>query len=444
MTPSPASSVSAGTTSTAGQPTDRCPVAHGASGFHPFDPAYLADPYVVFESLRRDEPVFFSEEIGHWVVSRYEDVRRVMRDVEHFSADNVQSPITPWPADAQAAFDAHDFGLRPNLSNNDPPSHTKVRGFLHDAFSPKRIAWLEPHVRRLAEAAVDGFAADLIAGRVTEVDLVARMLSDVPAEVLFVFLGIPNADIERVKRWSAGRALLTWGRLPDDDVRAQIPPFVEYLQYCFDLVERLDAVPGEDYTSELLRRVRTEQPDDMDKGRVAQTLFGLLMAGHETTTNQSASAMRALLSDPPAWQRLCADPSLISAAVEELIRFDCSVVAWRRRTRVPVTLSGVEIPADAQVMTLLGSANRDESVFADGDRLDFDRVNSRNHLSFGFGSHHCLGAPLARLELRVFLEVLTQRLPGLRIVPRTYEFLPNTSHRGPLAVTVTYANDGAS
>lgn len=444
MTP-PGAGTSSPTQTPSPPPTDGgCPVAHadmleGAAAFHPFDRDYLADPYAVFRAIRRDEPVFYSEEIDHWVVARYEDVRAVMRDVERFSADNVQSPVTPWPADAQAEFDAHEFGLRPNLSNNDPPSHPKVRGFLHDAFNPRRISWLEPHVRRLAEEAVDRFAAGLIDGSVTEVDLVHEMLSDVPAEVLFVFLGIPDADIERVKRWSAGRALLTWGRLPSDEVRAQIPGFVEYVQYCFDLVDHLELHPGDDYTSELLRRLRDEQPDDMDKGRVAQTLFGLLMAGHETTTNQSASAVRALLSDPPAWQRLCDDPGLIPSAVEELIRFDCSVIAWRRRTRVPVTLSGVEIPAGAQVLTLLGSANRDESVFPDGDRLDLDRDNSRQHLAFGFGSHHCLGAPLARLELRVFLEVLTRRLPGLRIVPTTYEFLPNTSHRGPMSVPVTYA-----
>ena len=434
--PTNAGSAPSATTSAGG-----CPVAHGAAAFHPFSDEYLADPYEVFRAIRADEPVFYSEEIDHWVVSRHDDVRRVMRDVERFSADNVQSPVTPWPADAQAALDAHNFGLRPNLSNNDPPSHPKVRGFLHDAFNPKRISWLEPHVRRLANAAVDRFAPGLVDGSVDEIDLVHEMLSDVPAEVLFVFLGIPNADIERVKRWSAGRALLTWGRLADDDVRAQVPGFVDYLRYCFDLVDRLDREPGVDYTSELLRRLRTEQPDDIDKGRIAQTLFGLLMAGHETTTNQSASAMRALLSDLPAWQRLCDEPGLIPAAVEELIRYDCSVIAWRRRTREPVVLSGVEIPAGAQVLALLGSANRDESVFADGDRLDLDRTNSRNHLAFGFGSHYCLGAPLARLELKVFLEVLTERLPGLRIVPTTYHFLPNTSHRGPLALPVRYDVD---
>lgn len=414
-----------------------CPVAHGA--FRPFDADYLADPYRVFGVLRSDAPVFFSPEIDHWVVSRYDDVKVVMRDVERFSADNVQSPVTPWPADARAAFDAHGIQLRPNLSNNDPPSHTQVRGFLHDAFSPRRIAWLEPHVRRLANAAVDRFAPALLDGTVSQVDLVREMLSDVPAEVLFVFLGIPNADIDRVKRWSAGRALLTWGRLPDDEVRAQVPGFVEYVQYCFDLVEHLDAHPGDDYTSELLRRLREEQPEGIDKGRIAQTLFGLLMAGHETTTNQSASAMRALLSDLPMWQRLCSQPEIIPSAVEELIRYDGSVIAWRRRTKVPVTLSGVEIPAGAQVLTLLGSANRDENVFPGGERLDLDRDNARQHLSFGFGSHYCLGAPLARLELRIFLEVLTSRLPELRIVPTDFEFLPNTSHRGPLRLPVTYA-----
>jgi cytochrome P450 len=420
-------------------PAGGCPVAHGAAAFRPFDDAYLTDPYAVFASIRRDEPVFYSEEIDHWVVSRYDDVRTVMRDVVRFSADNAQSPVTPWPSDAQAALEACDFELRPNLSNNDPPSHPQVRGFLHDAFGPRRITWLEPHVRRLANEAVDRFAPGLLDGSVAEVDLVAAMLSDVPAEVLFVFLGIPNADIERVKRWSAGRALLTWGRLADDEVRAQVPDFIDYLQYCFDLVDHLDEHPGDDYTSELLRRLREDQPEGMDKGRVAQTLFGLLMAGHETTTNQAASAMRALLGEPATWDRLCDEPDLIPNAVEELIRFDCSVIAWRRRTRIPVVLSGVEIPADAQVLTLLGSANRDDAMFADGEQLVLDRKNARNHLAFGFGSHYCLGAPLARLELKIFLEVLTQRLPGLRIVPTDYRFLANTSHRGPLSLPVTYA-----
>ena len=414
-----------------------CPVTGLGAEFDPFRSPYLDDPYEFFARARTSEPVFYSPEIDHWVVSRYDDVKRVLRDVESFSAHNVQDPVTPWPADATEWFASYDFGLRPNLSNNDPPSHTMVRGFLRDAFNPRRVTWLEPHVTRLATAAVDRIEPRLRAGE--SVDLVETMLCDVPAEVLFVFLGIPDADIERVKRWSAGRALLTWGQLSARQIRAELPEFVAYLQYCFDLVDTLQEQPGEDYTSELLRRIAEEQPDDFDRGRVAQTLFGLLMAGHETTTNQSGLAVRALLSTPGAWQRLADDPGHIPNAVEELIRYDCSVVAWRRRARVDVELSGVVVPAGSALLVLLGSANHDADHFADGDRLDLDRANSRNHLAFGFGAHYCLGAPLARLELRIFLEILTRRMPSLELMPTTYRFSPNTSHRGPIALPVRLA-----
>ncbi len=409
----------------------RCPVRHD---FDPFAPDYLADPYGYMADVRGQTPVFYSPLIDHWVVTGYDDVRRVMRDTDTFTAGNAQDPVTPWPADVAAAFAAEGFGLRPNLSNNDPPSHTAVRRFLRDAFSPRRIGWIEPSVRRLAERAVDEIEHRLLAG--DTIDLVAAMLSDVPAEVLFVFLGIPDADIERVKRWSAGRALLTWGRLPDEEVRRQLPDFVEYLRYCFDLVDRLAAEPGDDYTSELLRRLDEEQPDDFDRGRVAQTLFGLLMAGHETTTNQSANAVRALLSTPGAWRRLHDDSTAIANAIEELIRFESSVIAWRRRTLQTVEIAGVEVPAGAQILAMLGAANRDPSQFDDPDVVDLDRGNARNHLSFGFGAHYCLGAPLARLELGVFLDLLTSRLPELELVPTEYEYSPNTSHRGPTVLNV--------
>jgi cytochrome P450 len=417
----------------------RCPVLGLAADFDPFRDPYLDDPYAFFERARVGEPVFYSPVIDHWVVSRYDDVRTVMRDTERFSAANAQAPVTPWPADAVAALAAEDFGLRPNLSNNDPPSHTRVRHFLKDAFTPRRITWLEPHVRRLTNEAVDGFSAMPVGTASKQVDLVDVLLRDVPARVLFVFLGIPDADVDRVKRWSAGRAILTWGRPTDDEVRRELPGFIEYLRYCFDLVDDLERCPGDDYTSELLRRLAAEQPDDFDKGRVAQTLFGLLMAGHETTTNQAALGIRALLEAPGAWRRLAEHPELIPQVVEEVIRYDSSVIAWRRITRCPVVLSGVELPAGAQVLTLLGSANRDEVQFPGGSHLDIDRENARNHVSFGYGNHYCLGAPLARLELRVFLEVLTERLPDLELVPARYEYLPNTSHRGPRSLLVRWS-----
>jgi len=417
-------------------PTLNTGVCPHALAFDPFRDPYISDPYAFFRQVRDSDPVFYSAEIDHWVVSGYEDVRRVMSDNESFSADNAQSPVTPWPAEASEMFAACDFGLRPNLSNNDPPSHTHVRKFLRDAFTPRRLAWLEPIIVGLADDAVERIESVFAADADAEVDMVDAMFRDLPAEVLFAFLGVPELDVERVKGWSAGRALLTWGQLSDAEVVQAMPEFIEYLQYCFDLVDRLEADPGEDYTSELLRRIADEQPEDFDKGRLAQTLFGLLMAGHETTTNQSALAVRALLREPGAWRRLGDDPTLIPAAVEELIRFDSSVIAWRRRTRHEVELSGVTIPADAQILTLLGAANRDPAAFDGPERLDLERPGANHHVSFGHGRHYCIGAPLARLELRVVLEILTRRLPDLQLVDTDYEYLPNTSHRGPLSLPV--------
>ena len=161
---------------------------------------YLDDPYPFFARWRASEPVSYDPAIDHWVVAGHEDARHVLRDAVAFSALNVQDPVTPWPPDVFESFAAHRFGLRPNLSNNDPPSHTYMRGFLRDAFNPRRVQWLESHVERLATVSRRSIRA-APASRGEVVNLVEAMFRDVPAEVLFVFLGIPDTDIERVKHW---------------------------------------------------------------------------------------------------------------------------------------------------------------------------------------------------------------------------------------------------
>ena len=145
-------------------------------------------------------------------------------------------------------------------------------------------------------------------------------------------------------------------------------------------------------------------------------VFALLLAGHETTTNASANTVLTLLQNRDAWEELVADPNLIPGAVEECLRFRPSVVAWRRLAITPVEISGVKIPAGDRILCFLAAANRDESLFENGDILDIRRKNARSHISFGFGRHFCLGAPLARLELKLILEELTKRLPDLHLV----------------------------
>jgi hypothetical protein len=406
--------------------------------FNPFTDPFLDDPYAFFSRARTEEPVFYSPEIDHWVVSRYEHVKAMLHDTETYSARMAQSPIQPWPQEAVDMLNAQEFRLIPNLTNNDPPSHTLVRRFLRDAFSVRRIQWLEPRVRQIVSEVVDGLVEKTPVKK-GGVDLVKEMLYETPARVLFAFLGIPDDDIENVKTWSQGRALLTWGKLSDEEIIAEVPAFIEYIRYCFNLVAELDENPGDDYTSELLRKLKTENPEGMDKDRVALTIFGLLMAGHETTTNQSANGIRTLLQQRENWEALVNDPGLIPNAVEEIIRYEASIIAWRRVAKRDVTIEGVTIPEGSQILVLLGAANRDEAYFENAERFDIYRKNARQNLSFGHGCHYCIGAPLARLELKIFLEELTQRLPSMRLVKgQSFSYLPNTTHRGPTTLWVEW------
>ena len=170
---------------------------------------------------------------------------------------------------------------------------------------------------------------------------------------------------------------------------------------------------------------------------MATILFGLLLAGHETTTNLLGNGLRRFLEEPDRWQTLCAEPALIPDAVEEVLRYDSSVIHWRRHTTTEVELSGVTVPAGADLLLAIGAANRDPAVFDDPDVFDLRRRNARDHLSFGFGPHVCLGAPLARLEARVVFEELTSRQPGLRLVEdQRLDFMPIIAFRGPTSLWV--------
>jgi len=389
-----------------------CPVTAMGETFNPFVDPYLSDPYALLAQARQEEPV-------------YEDVRDILRDPETYSSRMAQSPIQAWPAAATEMFQAQNFNIKPVFSNNDPPSHTQVREFTRNAFTPKRIKWIEPHIRRLVNEAIDQIIQRGSA------DLVKEILYETPARVLFAFLGIPDADVEKVKLWSQGRAVLTWGKPSDEEIMALMPPFIEYFNYCFEMVDRLEQNPGDDYTSELIKQLAEEKPAGIDKVTIVIALFGLLMAGHETTTNQSSLGLRALLTQRESWEALCADPKLIPNAVEEIIRYDSSVIAWRRVTNQEVELHGMKIPKEAQLLLMLAGANRDEDEFENAEKFDIYRKRPQRHMSFGHGIHYCLGAPLARLELAIFLEEFTRRMPSLRLrAEQDYQYSPNTSHRG--------------
>ena len=415
-----------------------CPVSALGNAFNPFEDPYLSDPWSLLAASRANEPVFFSPLINHWVVTRYQDVKAILMDTQSYSNRMSQTPVTPWPKRAIELMESRKFPLVPNLNNSDLPVHTTLRTFMRGAFTPRRLEWLEPATRGFIDEAIDG-----LRGR-HSADLVEAAFRDTPARVLFRMLGIPDSDIATVKRWSEGRALLTWGRLSDDEIVAQIPGFCDYLQYCFDRIDTLERNPGDDYISELIQQWHREKPEGIRKENIATLLFGLLMAGHDTTTNLSGNTVRALLRQRDQWELLCKDRALVQNAVEEGLRFEGSVIAWRRVTTRDVLIAGTSVPANSMILVVLGSANRDEMRFPDPDRFDVRRTNAREHLSFSAGPHFCMGSPLAKLEMKVYLEQLTRRIPTLRMAPNDKpDFLPNTSHRGSSSLMVEWdAIDG--
>jgi cytochrome P450 len=412
--------------------TSTCPYSELATRFDPFDLEYLLDPYPFFARARAEEPVFYSPELDYWVVSRYEDVRSVFRDHSNFSPELATRPLVPlWPSSIRLAQDTGYVSV-PTLIDETRPSHTRRRRELGKAFLDKNIAPLEPRIRKIATDYIDAFV------RRGHADLVAELAWELPALVIFMLMGVPDSDAATVKRFATARTAFAWGRPSEAEQNQAVLDNGAYWDYCTEHIERLRADLGADFLSDVIRW-SDKDPESIDDIGVRNVMLKFLFAGHETTSGALGNAFRDLLENRDQWAALCADPTAIPQAVEEWLRLHSSVVAWRRLALADVTVGGVVIPAGAKVLLAIGSANHDEDVFADPERLDITRGNAARHVSFGFGSHLCLGAPLARLEMRVVLEELTRRLPHLRLVEgQEWEYARNISFRGPRHVLVEW------
>jgi len=405
-----------------------CPVDES---FDPLSPEFLADPYAVMALLpARGAPVFFAPSIGYYVVTSYDAVDAVFRDPATYSAAVAQAPLAPITPEAQQILLAGGHKPQPSMVSLDEPEHARLRKPAARAFSMKRVTAMIPAIE-----ATTARLLDAVRGQ-DEFDLIATLAYPLPANIVFSLMGVPEQDYAQLKQWCGYRAALGWGR-PAPELQVEIATsMAAYRRYLRDLVTAKTRAPGDDLASDLIA-IHREAPERLTLDEIASILFSLSFAGHETTTGLIGNTARRLLEDPGRWAEIAADPDLIPAAVEESLRYDPSVPAWRRVTTRPVTLAGVDLPAGARLFLWLAAAGRDEAVFGQPDEFDLHRTDAERHLAFGKGLHYCLGANLGKLEAQIAVTELARRHPALSLVPdQQFTFHPNISFRGPQVLLV--------
>jgi cytochrome P450 len=376
--------------------------------FDPFAPGFTDDPYPQYTALRAAAPVY-QHPMGFWLLTGYEDVAWLLRAGMSVEDRNVAEGPFRELRD-QLYGDGYDAERATGLSmlDRDPPDHTRLRRLVSKAFTPRAIQALTPRITELVDGMLDA-AQD--AGRV---DLVDALAFPLPFAVIAEMLGTPPADHARIRQLT-GTLVRSLEPVADPALVAAIAEAdAELTAIAAEMIAWKRANPADDLLTAL---VNAEDDGDVldDDELIAQTLL-LYIAGHETTVNLIAGGTLALLRHPAQLAALREDPALAGNGVEELLRYDSPVQATRRVTLELVTLGGVTIPAGAFVLASLGSANRDERFWGpDAAELRLDRENARQHVSFGAGPHHCLGASLARLEAAIALGRMTARFPGLAL-----------------------------
>lgn len=409
------------------------------NAYHPFDPSILADPYPHYAWLRENAPVYRVEDLDLWVISRYEDVYRILKDPATFSSlhgmgllmgggppgklrDFFRARNTP-----MGGMSYDEMASLRSLLASDPPDHTRLRRLVGKPFTPMAISALEGRIRAICEDLVDDLCAANARG---EADLIEHLAYPLPVIVIAEMLGIPAERRDEFKRWSDDMVGTLSAGLRKESAQQSA---MEMFQFFMEAIEERQRKPGSDLISLLVKS--NEDGERLNTMEIVMFCVLLLIAGNETTTNLIANGALAFFARPALWKELKKNPELVPAAVEEALRYDSPAQGIFRATTRPVELHGVTIPANAPVMILAGSANRDPRQYKDPDEFQLTR-NPKDHLAFGAGIHLCLGAPLARLEARIVTEVLLRRTRGMRQrgeITRVDSFILRGVSRMPIA-----------
>jgi cytochrome P450 len=380
------------------------------SRFDFFNPEVMRNPYPYFAEMREKAPLHYDAKLQATLVSRYEDVSYILKNPALFSSLNVRiAGKIPTERNQESGLEGVD-----SLLTTDPPVHTRLRGRVNRAFTPKQISALEPRVRELSRELVAEMTAN------NEFEFMSGLASPLPVTIIAEMLGVDISRRRDFKRWSdaiinSSNATFT-GKAPEEVVRNA----KEMLAYMTEVAEARRREPRGDLISLLVQE--SEGQEALTPPEVNSFAVLLLLAGNETTTNLLGNALTTLIRHPEHYEWLRRDPSpaACAAVIEETLRYDSPVLTLSRRTTQEVELSGGKVPTETTLMVLVSSANHDPHKFAEPERFD-PRRDTAGLLSFGHGIHFCIGAPLARLEAPVALQELMARTPQLGFSPRQPE-----------------------
>jgi cytochrome P450 len=348
----------------------------------------LSDPYPDYSSWREHRPIWWAEDVQGWVISRYEDIRAVLKDPKTFSSTSMG--------------EGQDQAMALPLLTDDPPRHTQLRAIVNKAFTSRALKDMEAEVSTLVDEMLD----ELDAGG--PIDISDRFTIPLPVAIISRLMDIPFERKDDFKRWSDA---LT-GTSEASSLEERMPDIMEMAAYFQSLIPERRARPGDDLISKVVHA-------EMDGESLSDTdIVGfnilLLIAGNETTTNLLSNLLHYLADHPDTWDELRQHPELADAAVEETLRYDAPVHWVSRKATSDTEIQGQSIKAGETVFAVLGSANRDESHYPHADSFRLDREKGADHHTFGHGIHFCIGAPLGRLEARYGLQGLLKRFKSVR------------------------------
>ncbi|MEA2124472.1 MAG: hypothetical protein QOI80_1254 [Solirubrobacteraceae bacterium] len=386
--------------------------------YHLLDPEVLADPYPLYRRLREEAPVHWDPYLHAWVVTRYEDVSTVLL--------RYRAARTPDP-ERLAALDMEELApiaavMVRQMLFLDPPEHRRVRRLASAAFTPRRVAHLRDHIRQIARSLVGGLVGS---GRF---DVMSTIANPLPAIVTAEMLGVPTSDHGLLKGWSQDFAEML-GNFQHNPGRARktLQSVEEMVAYFREAVRREAAHPTEGLINALT--TAEEDGDRFTEDEIVANVIVTMVGGQETTTNLIGNGLLTLLRQPDQLQRLRDAPELMETAVEELLRYESPSQHTARLAPAGAELGGLEIAEGAAVIAVMGAGNRDPERFPEPDRVRLDRDDNR-HLAFGWASHFCFGAPLARMEGQIAFETLLTTFPRLGLADEPIRWRPNLGLRG--------------